>query len=210
MKNRLDYGASFATFLTNQAQQIIGSSIPRSIGLRLRWYCKRKLRLSFLCEFVIHITQIPQRCSWNFGKLSWRRKSDTCELKSFQVSNGKKVTSNLIGDHILNTNVQDQKSILLHCGEKLKRRLKKKDLTLYKESIKLGYSFILVYKGFVHRHSFLCLKSLTISTNANVNPIERAKVCETAQYSQPFRAHLIVPACTSLSYVQAYSGEASR
>ena len=82
-----------------------------------------------------------------------------------------------------------------------KKVKKKKDLTLYKESIKLVYSFFLVYKGIVHRHSFLCLKSLTISANANVNLIERSKVCETAQYSQPFRAHLIVPACTSLSYV---------
>ena len=78
------------------------------------------------------------------------------------------------------------------------------------ESIKLVYSFFLVYKGFLHRYSFLCLRSLAISANAIVNPIERAKVCEIAQYSQPFRAHLIVPACTSLSYVQAYSGEASR
>ena len=71
------------------------------------------LSLSSIIHFCLcsSITQIPQRCSWNFGKLSWRRKSETCELKSvksFQVSNGKKVTSDLIGDHILNTSVQDQ------------------------------------------------------------------------------------------------------
>ena len=87
---------------------------------------------------------------------------------------------------------------------------KKKDLTLYTKSIKLVYSFFLVYNGFVHRHSFFYLRSLTISANANVNPIERAKVFETTQYSQTFHAHLIVPACTSLSYVQAYTGEARR
>ena len=46
--------------------------------------------------------------------------------KIFPSLKWEKVTSDLIGDHILNTNVQDQKSILLHCGEKLKRRFKKK------------------------------------------------------------------------------------
>ena len=77
------------------------SSIPISKPKKRSTFFFFSLSLPSIIHFFLcsSITQIPQRCSWNFGKLSWKRKSDTCELKSvksFQVSNGKKVTSHLI------------------------------------------------------------------------------------------------------------------